>query len=229
MTPGQLKLRINNEYVTVAVCTVVCKHVVLCVRVHMYVCLGVCWGVQAWSGVLRLLLGLCASLWSGVDLVGLSSGAQTKPVQDYPPQDKVCDYHEKTASPSSIGKDCQACWRGGPPLISCRERLNAGAHSLPYTHTRRHNDTDARNDSHTHADALVVYACTPCIPHACTSLQQQLYIILIYAYMQKWHCCCAMQGMELLGLVRVCQWNHAKTTLIYPSIKEMHLNVFFFF
>lgn len=97
--------------------------------------MGACWGAQAWSGVLLLHLGLCGSLWSGVDLVGLSSGAQTKPVQDYPPRDKVCDYHEKTASSSLIAKDCQACWRGGLPLISCREMLNAGAHSPLYTHT----------------------------------------------------------------------------------------------
>lgn len=109
-----------------------CKHAFLCVSA----CTGACWGAQAWSGVLLLHLGLCGSLWSGVDLVGLSSGAQTMPVQDYPPRDKVCDYHEKTASSSPIAKDCQACWRGGPPLISCREMLNAGAHSPPYTHTQ---------------------------------------------------------------------------------------------
>ncbi|KAI3370781.1 hypothetical protein L3Q82_007316 [Scortum barcoo] len=58
----------------------------------------------------------------GVDLVGLSSGAQTMPVQDYPPRDKVCDYHEKTASSSPIAKDCQACWRahicGGHSLMA---------------------------------------------------------------------------------------------------------------
>ena len=58
------------------------------------------------------------------------------PVQDYPPRDKVCDYHEKTASSSPTAKDCQARWRGGPPLISCREMLNAGAHSPPYPHTQ---------------------------------------------------------------------------------------------
>lgn len=83
--------------------------------------------------------------------MGLSSGAQTKPVQDYPPRDKVYDYHEKTASSSLVAKSCQACWRGGPPLISCRERLNEGAHSLLYMHREQHNDTDARNDSQAHA------------------------------------------------------------------------------
>lgn len=120
--------------------------------------MGACWGAQAWSGVLLLHLGLCGSLWNGVDLVGLSSGAQTMPVQDYPPRDKVCDYHEKTASSSPVAKDCQACWRGGPPLISCREMLNAGTHSSPYTythtntHTRKHNDTHAHSDTHAHTD-----------------------------------------------------------------------------
>lgn len=73
--------------------------------------------------------GLWGTLWGEVDLVGLSSGAQTKPVQDYPSWDKVCDYHDKTASSSPIAKVCEACWRGGPPLISHRERLNADAHS----------------------------------------------------------------------------------------------------
>lgn len=103
--------------------------------------MGACWGPQAWSGVLLLHLGLCGSLWSGVDLVGLSSGAQTKPVQDYPSQDKVCDYHEKTASSSLIAKNCHACWRGGLPLISCREMLNTGTHSPLYTHTETHRHT----------------------------------------------------------------------------------------
>lgn len=75
--------------------------------------------------------------------MGLSSGAHTKPVQDYPPRDKVCDYHEKAASSSPIAKDCQACWRGGPPLISCRETVNAGTHSPPYTHTHKNTMTHA--------------------------------------------------------------------------------------
>lgn len=69
--------------------------------------------------------------------MGLSSGAQTKPAQDYPPWDKVCDYHEKTASSSAIAKDREACWRGGPPLISHRVRLNADAHSLHLAHTAK--------------------------------------------------------------------------------------------
>lgn len=68
--------------------------------------------------------------------MGLSSGAQTMPAQDYPPWDKVCDFHEKTGSSSPIAADCQACWRGGPPLISCAEMLNAGAHSPPYARTQ---------------------------------------------------------------------------------------------
>ena len=79
------------------------------------------------------------------------------PVQDYPPRDKVCDYHEKTASSSPIAKDCQACWRGGPPLISCRERLNAGAHSPPYTHTQGNTMT------HTHIVTrmlILIHMCT---------------------------------------------------------------------
>lgn len=118
--------------VPVAVCPILCKHAFLCASAYS----GACWGARAWSGVLLLHLGLCGALWSGVDLVGLSSGAQTMPAQDYPPRDKVCDYHEKTASSSPIAKDCQACWRGGPPLISCRETLNAGAHSPPYMHTQ---------------------------------------------------------------------------------------------
>lgn len=157
LQPLLLKLRITNECVPIAVHAVVCKHAILCVCVCLSIW-GTCLGAQAWSGVLLLHLGLCGSLWSGVDLVGLSSGAQTKPAQDYPPRDKVCDYHEKTASSSPIPKDCQACWRGGPPLISCREKLNAGAHSVPYTHTRKHNDTHAQSEPHAHT-VTHVYAC----------------------------------------------------------------------
>lgn len=138
LQPSLLKLRITDDCVPVGVRGFVCEHAILCVSTST----GACRGAQAWSGVLLLHLGLCGCLWSGVDLVGLSSGAQTKPVQDYPPRDKVCDYHEKTASSSPIAKDCQACWRGGPPLISCREMLNAGTHSPPYTHT--HGNTMTR-------------------------------------------------------------------------------------
>lgn len=84
------------------------------------------------------------------------------PVQDYPPQDKVCDYHEKTASSSPIAKDCQACWRGGLPLISCREMLNAGAHSPPYTHTQ------GNTMAHTHIVTRMVI-----LIHMCTHSQMQ--------------------------------------------------------
>lgn len=147
-----LKLRISNE--RAGGCAYVC--VQACIFLCVSVCTGACWGAQAWSGVLLLHLGLCGSLWSGVDLVGLSSGAHTKPVQDYPPRDKVCDYHEKAASSSPTAKDCQACWRGGPPLISCREMLNAGAHSPTlHPHTWEHNDTRARSDTHAHTDTHV--------------------------------------------------------------------------
>lgn len=137
----------------VAVCPIPCKYAFLCVHACVSAYAGVCWGVQAWSGVLLLHLVLCGSLWSGVDLVGLSSGAQTMPVQDYPPWDKVCDYHEKTASSSPIAEHCQACWRGGPPLISCREMLNAGAHSPPYAHTQGNTKSqNAHSDTHGHSD-----------------------------------------------------------------------------
>lgn len=143
-----LKLSITNGCVP-GVHAFVCKHAILCVW------MDACWGAQAWSGVLLLHLGLCGSLWSRVDLVGLSSGAQTKPAQDYPPRDKVCDYHEKTASSSLIAKDCQACWRGGLPLISCRGMLNAGAHSPLYAHTRGNTMTHTHGDTHAHTDTHV--------------------------------------------------------------------------
>lgn len=110
----------------------VCIFVCVCVCLHMYGCVfrsaGPVWGAAAAFGSLWLSV-------NGVDLGGLSSGAQTMPAQDYPPWDKVCDYHEKTASSSPTAKDCQACWRGGLPLISCRGTLNAGAHSSFHTHT----------------------------------------------------------------------------------------------
>ena len=104
--------------------------------------------------------------------MGLSSGAQTKPVQDYPPRDKVCDYHEKTASSSPIAKDCQACWRGGPPLISCREMLNTGAHSPPYAHTQKHNDVHKHSDMPAHTDTHM---------QGLTGLQK-LYTIMNFSY-----------------------------------------------
>lgn len=141
-----------------SVCRWVCAH--FCASMHF--CVYLCVRVRVEErrpgvGCCCCIWVFCGSLWSRVDLVGLSSGAQTMPVQDYPPRDKVCDYHEKTASSSLIAKDCQACWRGGPPLISCREMLNAGAHSLPYTHTQGNTMT------HTHIVTgmlILIHMCT---------------------------------------------------------------------
>lgn len=174
--------------VPVAVCPILCKHAFLCVSMHT----GACWGAQAWSGVLLLHLGLCGSLWSGVDLVGLSSGAQTMPVQDYPPRDKVCDYHEKTASSSPIAKDCQACWRGGPPLISCREMLNAGAHSPPYTHTQGNTMTQMHIVTRmlilTHMHILTNAVCSSCAGIHSSPLYKNSTIINFSSLMQMWAC-----------------------------------------
>lgn len=156
-------------------------HAFLCK--HAFLCVSACWGAPAWSGVLLLCLGLCGSLWSGVDLVGLSSGAQTMPVQDYPPRDKVCDYHEKTASSSLIAKDCQACWRGGPPLISCRDTLNAGAHSPPYTHTQGNTMT------HTHRGTrmlMLIHMCT--YSHVICAGIHTYTIMKLLSFMHIWAC-----------------------------------------
>lgn len=166
----------------------VCKHAIfVCVCVCVLSVRDTCWGAQAWRGVLLLHSGLCGTLWSGVDLVGLSSGAQTKPVQDYPPRDKVCDYHEKTASSSPIPEDCQACWRGGPPLISCREKLNAGAHSV----TRTQENTMAHTHTVNHMLILLhmcMHARVQSEADAQQSLQNYLFIHVPFIL----HCVCTI-------------------------------------
>lgn len=89
----------------------------------------------------------------------------------------------KTASSSLAAKSCQACWRGGPPLISCRERLNEGAHSPLYMHREQHNDTDARNDSQAHAVTRVCTCTKRFWLNACRALQKhQLLMIDVYVY-----------------------------------------------
>lgn len=99
------------------------------------------------------------------------------PVQDYPPQDKVCDYHEKTGSSSPIAKDCQACWRGGPPLISCREMLNADAHLPPYTHTHIHTQGNTMTQMHIATCTLMLihmHVLTNAICSSCAGIHNSL-------------------------------------------------------
>lgn len=130
--------------VPVAVCPILCKHA-------FFFCLCVCECVEerrARSEVPLMLmllpLLLLGSLWlsvkRGQPRGALLQGPDKASAGLSPPGTKCAITMRKTCSSSPEAEDCQARWRGRPPLISCREALNAGRTLTSlHAHTRGHN------------------------------------------------------------------------------------------
>ena len=140
--------------VPVAVCPTLCKHAFcecVCVCTQCRGAQGLEWGAAAAAAAAAAVGVFVALCEAGSTSWGSPLGARQCQRRIIHPGTKCVITMRKRGSSSPAAKDCQACWRGGLPLISCGEALNAGTHSPPYTHIQ--GDTMAR--THVAAHMLI--------------------------------------------------------------------------